>query len=132
MLGSCVENTTANKEELATYFMEQYQRHDDDKKYEDAKNYLLKAKDVYTDINRPEQVIEVDTLIEDLEEKIHRIEIIHLFFEVFIAVILAAIFAGIFELKIKIIPCWVVAVGSAVVFFVTFLVLRLWILPRFY
>jgi len=132
LLGSCVENTTANKEKLATYYMEQYHRYDGEKRYEDAKNYLLKAKDVYIDINRPGRVLEVDALIEEIEEKIFEREIFELVFEIAIAVILAVFFGYIFERKAKKVPLWVVTASSAVVFFIVFLVLRLWILPIFY
>ncbi|RJS79295.1 hypothetical protein CW713_08550 [Methanophagales archaeon] len=132
LLGSCVENTTANKEKLAAYFMEQYQRYDGEKRYEDAKNYLLKAKDVYIDINRPGRVLEVDALIEEIEEKIFEREIFELIFEIAIAVILAVFFGYIFERKTKKVPLWVVVASSAMVFFTVFFILRLWILPIFY
>ena len=131
LLGSCVENTAANKEKLATYFMEQYRAYDEGRRYEDVKNYLLKAKDLYIDINRPDQVLEVNALIEEIEEKIFEREIFELVFEVAIAVILAVFFGYLFESKTKKVPLWVVVASSAAVFFTVFLVLRLWIFPIF-
>ena len=132
LLGSCVEDTTANKEKLAAYYMEQYQRYEEEKRYEDAKNYLLKAKDVYIDINRPGQVLEIDGLIEEIEEKIFERDIFELVFEIAIAVILAVFFGFIFARKTKKVSLWIVVTSSAMVFFIVFLVLRLWILPIFY
>lgn len=132
LYGSIVPDTTANKEKLATYYKEQCQRYDGEKKYEEAKNYLLKAKDVYIDINRPDQVREIDAFLEEVEEKILKREIFELVLEIAIAVILAVFFGYLFDRKTKKVPLWVVVASSAAVFFIVFLVLRLWILPIFY
>ena len=120
-----MEDTTANKEKLAAYYKEQCQRYDGEKKYEDAKNYLLKAKDVYIDINRPDQVREIDAFLEEVEEKILKREIFELVLEIAIAVILAVVFGYIFAKKV---PRWVIVVISAAAFFIVFLLLRLLIL----
>ena len=132
LLGSCVENTTANKEKLASYYLEQCQIYKGEKRYDDEKNYLLKAKDVYIDINRPDKVLEIAALIEETEDKIRKREIFELIFEIPVAVILAVIFGYIFERGRKKVSLWIVVISSALVFFIIFLALRLWIIPLFY
>nr|QNO56375.1 hypothetical protein JCABFCCD_00016 [Methanosarcinales archaeon ANME-1 ERB7] len=138
LLGSCVENTTANKENLATYYLKECRIYDTKERYEDARNYLLKARDVYKDINKSDQLLEIEALIEELDKKIHERDTDDLIFEGVIAVILAAIFAAIFAViceyiskrRTKKVDLLVIVASSIVVFIIVFIVFIVFYLLR--
>jgi hypothetical protein len=70
LLGSCSENTKENKEKSITKFSEEYEKNFESQKYEEARYYLLRLKDTYTELNQNDKASEINSKIDILDKKI--------------------------------------------------------------